>query len=126
PRGRGVVDSAQMQRPWLFLLAAVLVVALAVLATLQVRWINDLSAADEERRRGALDFAVRRLADDVTRECMRVHDAFDQAPRDPAQLVRRFEQWSAEAREPGLLETMYLAESDADGIELSRVDPRAV
>ncbi len=122
---RGRVDSAQMQRPWLLLLATILVVALAVLATLQVRWINDLSAADEERRRGALDFAARRLADDVTRECMRVHDAFDQAPSDPEQLVHRYEQWRAEAREPALIETIYQAENDGGEIVLSRLDTQS-
>ena len=35
-----------MQRPWLFLSAAVLVVALAVLATLQVRWVNEEPAKE--------------------------------------------------------------------------------
>lgn len=122
---RGRVDSAQMRRPWLLLLATILVVALAVLATLQVRWINDLSAADEERRRGALDFAARRLADDVTRECMRVHDTFDQAPRDPTDLVRRYEEWSATAREPRLIEAIYLIEVGPGEAELSRLDMRA-
>src|SRR5947207_1115772 len=114
-----------MQRPWLFLSAAVLVVALAVLATLQVRWVNDLSAADEQRQRGELDFAARRLADDVTRECMRVHDAFDQAPRDPADLVHRYEEWSATAREPRLIEAIYLIEVGPGEAELSRLDMRA-
>jgi signal transduction histidine kinase len=114
-----------MRRPWLLLLTTILVVALAVLATLQVRWINDLSAADEERRRGALDFAARRLADDVTRECMRLHDAFDQAPSDPVDLVHRYEDWSATAREPRLLETIYLIEVGPGEAELSRLDMRA-
>src|SRR5256885_16404838 len=114
-----------MQRPWLFLSAAVLVVALAVLATLQVRWINDLSAADEQRQRGELDFAARRLADDVTRECMRVHDTFDQAPSDPEQLVHRYEQWKADAREPALIETIYQVENDDGAIELSRLDTQS-
>jgi len=108
----------QMRWPWLLLLATLLVVVLAVLASLQVRWINDLSAADEQRRRGALDFAARRLADDVTREAMRVHDAFDQAPRDPGDLVRRYEGWKASAREPKLIDAIYAA--DAAG--LSRLD----
>src|SRR3954468_2692607 len=113
-----------MQRPWLLLLATVLVVALAVLATLQVRWINDLSAADEQRRRGALDFAARRLADDVTRECMRLHDALDQVPLEPAELQHRYEEWSASGREPKLLEAMYVAEPGPGGPELWRVDLR--
>jgi signal transduction histidine kinase len=112
-----------MRRYWLLVLAAVLVVALAVLATLQVRWINELSAADEQRRRGALDFAARRLADDVTRECMRVHDALDQSPRDPRELLHRYEEWSATAREPKLVETMYVAEAGPPGeADLLRLD----
>src|SRR5215468_88014 len=109
-----------MQRLWLLVVATLLVVALAVLATLQVRWINDLSAADEERRRGALDFAARRLADDVTREAMRVHDAFDQAPHDAADLMHRYEEWKAEAREPGLVQTIYAI--DVATMEVSRLD----
>src|SRR4051812_11267364 len=113
-----------MQRPWLLLLATVLVVALAVLATLQVRWINDLSAADEQRRRGALDFAARRLADDVTRECMRLHDALDQAPREPEELLRRIDDWRSSAREPKLLDSVYVAETGPGQIELSRLDVR--
>jgi len=113
-----------MQRPWLLVLATLLVVALAVLATLQVRWINDLSAADEERRRGALDFAARRLADDVTREAMRVHDTFDQAPHDAADLAHRYEEWKAEAREPGLVQTIYTI--DVPTMELSRLDTKSM
>src|SRR5215468_11592869 len=109
-----------MQRLWLLVVATLLVVALAVLATLQVRWINDLSAADEERRRGALDFAARRLADDVTREAMRVHDAFDQAPHDAADLAHRYEEWKSSAREPDLVEAIYAI--DIGTLELSRLD----
>ncbi len=111
-----------MRRPWLLLLATLLVVVLAVLASLQVRWINDLSAADEQRRRGALDVAARRLADDVTREAMRVHDAFDQAPRDAGDLVRRYEEWRASAREPKLIDAIYTADMGPDGPALSRLD----
>src|ERR1043165_9561677 len=106
-----------MRRHWLFVAATLLVVALAVLATLQVRWINDLSAADEQRRRGALDFAARRLADDVTRECMRLHDALDQAPREPDELLRRVDEWRSSAREPKLLDSVYVAEGGPGGIE---------
>jgi len=113
-----------MQRPWLLLLATVLVVALAVLATLQVRWINDLSAADEQRRRGALDFAARRLADDVTRECMRLHDALDQLPPQPEELLRRVDEWRSSAREPKLLDVVYVAELGPGEVELLRLDTR--
>jgi signal transduction histidine kinase len=111
-----------MRRHWLLVLATVLVVALAVLATLQVRWINDLSAADEQRRRGALDFAARRLADDVTREAMRAHDAFDQSPRDPNELARRYADWAASAREPKLLEAIFVADNAGGELHLSRLD----
>jgi signal transduction histidine kinase len=113
-----------MRRYWLLLLATVLVVALAVLATLQVRWINDLSAADEQRRRGALDFAARKLADDVTREAMRAHDTFDQSPRDPAELAHRYDEWAASAREPKLIDAIYIADNAGGELHLSRVDVR--
>ena len=111
-----------MQRMGLLVVATLLVVALAVLATLQVRWINELSTADEQRRRGALDVAARRLSDEVTREAMRAHDAFDQAPRDPAGLLRRYEEWKSGARDPKLIATIYAADTDGDSIELSRLD----
>jgi signal transduction histidine kinase len=113
-----------MRRYWLYLLATVLVVALAVLATLQVRWINDLSAADEQRRRGALDFSARKLADDVTREAMRVHDAFDQSPRDANELARRYDEWAAAAREPKLIDAIYIADNSGGELHLARVDVR--
>jgi signal transduction histidine kinase len=113
----------RMQRPWLLVVAAVLAVALAVLATLQYRWISDLSAADEQRQRGALDVSVRHFADDVTRECIRPLDVFDQAPRDPAELVRRYEEWRASARDAGLIEALYVAESD--GGTIARLDTRS-
>ncbi|HKS22230.1 MAG TPA: HAMP domain-containing sensor histidine kinase, partial [Thermoanaerobaculia bacterium] len=111
-----------MQRPWLLVVATLLVVALAVLATLQVRWINDLSDADEQRRRGALDVAARRLGDELTREAMRAHDVFDQAPRDAAGLLRRYEEWKSGARDPKLIAAIYAADTDGDSIELSRLD----
>jgi signal transduction histidine kinase len=94
---------------WLrVLLAGTLLVALAVLGTLQYRWIGDLSAAEEQRLRGALDSGARHVAEDVDREIGRLGGTFRDASTSADDIARSLRQWTASARGEQLLEGVYV------------------
>ena len=57
-----------MRRTNGWLLAIALVIAIAVLATFQYRWLGSLSAAEEERAKGLRDIAAHHFQGDVDRE----------------------------------------------------------
>src|SRR5437899_352952 len=54
-----------MQR-WPLLLVVILIVVLAVLATLQVQWINQVTAAHKQQTRMELEHAAARFSEDST------------------------------------------------------------
>src|SRR5262245_32442726 len=66
-------------RHWPLVLVGVLIAALGVLATLQVRWIADVSASRQHRLRSELDGAVRRFNDEIGRDIARLAAASDDA-----------------------------------------------
>ena len=63
----------------LALLLVLLVGGLAVLATLQYRWIDRVSEAERQRMRANLDFSSRRFADELRREIEPLIAPFDVA-----------------------------------------------
>ena len=102
-----MLDSENM-RPdrttrWLAALLLLLAVALAVLATLQYRWIGEVSRAEEERMRGSLDAASRRFADDLNRELGRVMGTFPPPPPDrdaSMALAHHYDEWVSQDGDP--------------------------
>lgn len=103
--------------PWL--VAAVLAVLLAALATLQYHWIGQVSALERQRMRSRLVAAGSALAADFDRELTRAFLAFhpELAPsagrleRLPAQL----EHWRRDAPWPELLRDLFVARRGASG-----------
>jgi signal transduction histidine kinase len=91
-------------------IAAVLVAALAVVATLQYRWIGDVAAAEEQRARALRDVAAHHFAGDVDREAAEIAGAFQAAHED--ELPARVREWTSLAHDPRMIEAIYVADSN--------------
>jgi signal transduction histidine kinase len=89
-------------------IAAVLVAALAVVATLQYRWIGDVAAAEEQRARALRDVAAHHFAGDVDREAAEIAGAFQAAHEE--ELPARVREWTSLAHDPRLIEAIYVAD----------------
>jgi len=111
-----MLDSPAMRSLPLIAVATVMVIALVALATLQMRWIDELAAGEEQRERDAIDFAARHFADDVERELMRVRNDFGDASVDD--LPQRI----AEQPSP-LIGDLYVVHAWREGPTLDRIDP---
>src|SRR5262245_39095521 len=63
-------------RHWMLFLVVALILALGVLATLQVRWITDVSTGRQQRLTAELDAAAQRFDDELALVAV-AHEAFD-------------------------------------------------
>src|SRR2546428_9664987 len=84
--------------PWPLLIAAVLLVLLATLATLQYRWLGDVSQAERERMRVGLRTRTSELTQEFNGELTRIYVAFhvdsEGLDADPAStLADAYSQW---------------------------------
>jgi signal transduction histidine kinase len=112
----------------MMLLVVVLIGLLALLATLQYRWLGQVSEADRERRHASLNAGASEFAQDLDRELTRAYLLFQTEPGPNAELASRFaaryDQWQATSRFPKLLKDFYVfTQGDADGSPLRRFDP---
>lgn len=110
-------------------LTAALLGLLALLATLQYRWLGEVSEAQRERLHAHLERSARRFADDFDRELTRLYLDFQ-----PAAAWRRQEDepspadalagWREEAPYPEMLaEVLRTERRGDDGLALARLDP---
>ena len=117
--------------PWQLLAAAVLLVLLAILATLQYRWLGEVSEAERERMRASLRTRATELAQEFDAELTRAYVAFhvgsDQLDADAAAaLADAYARWQASAKIPALVSAVYMADGRMlDSAELRRLDPAA-
>src|SRR4051794_40256344 len=122
--GRGAaLDSISMGPPrgtnaLLVGLLLLLAAALGVLATLQYRWIDRVTDAERQQLRANIDFAARRLTDDLRAEMNQLFDAF--GVPNGGDLAERYDEWSRAARHPQLVDAVYVARRD-DGAWSLRV-----
>lgn len=98
------------------------------LATLQYRWVGQVSEADRDQLRESLDRRAREFADDFDREISRIYQGLQPAPGtfDPGAaepLAIKYEQWKTGARFPDLVKTLYFARPTLDGVGLYKYDP---
>jgi signal transduction histidine kinase len=117
------------------LVAAALVVLLALLATLQYRWLGQVSAGERERMQSTLRAATARFTQDFDRELGRVYFALqadDETMRAHAwsEFAARYRRWQETAPHPRLIRAVYLVEraeagGDAETTQLYRFDPAA-
>lgn len=109
-----------MKNGWLIAVASVLVVALAVLATLQYRWIREIGDADEQRERDAMTTAALHAADEIGREVQQIRSLFMQEPEE--ELAHRYSGWATVAHDPRLISSIYVVHAWRGAPELFAID----
>src|SRR5436189_5488216 len=119
------VSRSRVPRSLLFGTIA-LAVLLVVLATLQYRWLGQISEADEARLRAGARSRAEQLARDFDREVTRAFlwlhvDAGSVRSHDWAAYAARHARWARLTAHPGLVKDVWLV--DATGDELWRFDP---
>ena len=113
----------------MFVVAAALLGLIALLATLQYRWLGQVSAAERERMKTNLSARAAAFAQDFDREITRAYLTFQLDPLlDPtnlaAQMAERYDRWQATSRYPRLVKDIYVAaRGPATGLPLQRLDP---
>ena len=118
-----------------FGVAVVLLLLLAVLATLQVRWVDELSRQERERVQAILLAAASGFTEDFDRELGRAFSDFSLSPLrgsspEPAapadEAARQYERWRAGTRYPRLLRGLYYVRTDGQGgLDLQVLRPAA-
>lgn len=108
-----------MRRLVPFAVPALLLVLLAALATLQYRWIGQVSDMERQRMEASLRAAAAGFAGDFDRELTRAV-AYFHDPRTPEEeraegVARDLERWRDEAPYPGILGEVYRIEPDGSG-----------
>jgi signal transduction histidine kinase len=112
-------------------IAAVLLVLLAALATLQYRWIGRVSTLERQRLQASLREDGARFTEDFDRELTRAFLYFHPAPARTTEerlagAARQLRRWRAEAPWPGLVRDLLAARRTADGsLELAVLRPGA-
>src|SRR6266850_6565847 len=95
------------------LLVAVLSVLLITLATLQYRWLGQVSTGERERMYASLEAGTRQFSQDFNREITRAYlsfqlDASMLRDEKTGELRARFDEWNAKAPYPKLVSDLYL------------------
>ena len=96
---------------------ALLIAGLAVLATLQYRWIDRVSDAERQQIHRNLEFAGRRFTEDFAVELQQAFDAF---VRDEEEDVfTRYDEWKRRAPHPRLIAGIYtMTEGEVQRVDL--------
>lgn len=121
---------ARVFRLPMFVIAAALLGLIGMLATLQYRWLGQISDAERARMSATLNDRAKAFAEDVDRELTRAYLLFqidlpDSAGPVVPELASRYDQWQATARFPRLIKDVYLVgvqSADAPG-QGKRYDP---
>lgn len=111
-----------------FIIAALLLPLLVVLAVLQWNWIGKVSAMERQRMRASLMTAGSRFTRDFDREIARAfltfHPGPTEAPSERLERVsRQYSRWASEAPYPRLLRDVFLVQPGEDedgGIQVLR------
>jgi len=115
--------------PWQLPTAAILFVLLAALATLQHRWLGEVSEAERERMRAGLRTRASAFSQEFDTELTRVFLAFqmdaDLLDRDPAAaLGDAYDRWRGAASAPAIVSGIYVVSGMAiESAKLQRFDP---
>jgi signal transduction histidine kinase len=114
---------------WQLPAAVLLLLALAALATLQQRWLGEVSEAERERMRAGLRTRASAFSQEFDTELTRLFLAFqidrDRLDRDPAAaLGGAYQQWQQAAVAPAMVRGIYVASGmTIESETLQRFDP---
>jgi signal transduction histidine kinase len=112
----------------MFGVAVLLLGLIALLATLQYRWLGQVSEAERERMQSTLRTGASEFAQDFDRELTRAYLLFQLEPAiegdAAARVAARHDQWHASSKFPRLIKD-YLVYTDGspDGARVDRFDP---
>ena len=129
----------------LFATAAALLGLIALLATLQYRWLGRISDAERERMTSTLASRAAAFAEDFDRELTHAYMLFQMEPLPPvfsrmdapsvqqsttgslpANIAARLDRWQTTARYPRMIKECYVAARGSAGVPtLQRFDPAA-
>jgi signal transduction histidine kinase len=120
-------------RPPALAVAAALLGLIALLATLQYRWLGRISDAERERMTTTLTARANAFALDFDRELTLAYMLFqvepglpgaEPEPDPPARLASHYDRWQATARYPKLIRDVYVASRETDAAAtLQRFNP---
>ncbi len=114
----------KVRRPPLGVIVPLVMVGLlAVLATLQYRWLGQVSEAEREQLRRSFTQRARDFADDLDREISRAYATLqlkqpDVASRNWAPFAAAVDSWRGAARFPEIVRGIYLAEQTDERLGL--------
>jgi len=114
--------------PLRLLVPAGLVVLVGVLATLEYRWLGQVSEADRDRRRASLQQHADEFADDFDRELLRLYlvlqgDSMAVEKGVWGPFASHLDSWRETAREPRILRAVYLVDGDPPNARLRMFHP---
>jgi signal transduction histidine kinase len=100
----------------MFVIAGALLGLILLLATLQYKWLGQISGADRDRMTSILNTRASAFAQDFDRELTRAYLLFQLDPMQPDQgdaaaIVARYDRWQATARFPRMIKDVYLVSS---------------
>lgn len=93
---------------WPFILVAVLLLALAGLAVMQVHWVALVSSAQEQRIHAQLNESGMHVAEDLTHELMQLASTFEMHVADPEEIAHAYARWLSMGHDPRLIRGIYL------------------
>jgi len=96
-----------------------LVAIVGTLATLQFRWLGQVSAAERDELRASLERRTREFSDDFDREISLAYSIFQArgSTTDPASaemIGAHFDRWRAAARHPSIVKSVYVSRQVKD------------
>jgi signal transduction histidine kinase len=105
-----------------------LVLLVASLATLQYRWLGQVSEAERARLQTSLTQRADEFAEDFDRELMRVYLGFQTdggalPGSDPASFAGHYDAWHATAKYPQIVRAVYRADGGDAGASLLQYHP---
>jgi signal transduction histidine kinase len=117
--------------PLMLMLVVMLVALLALLATLQYRWLGQVSQGERERMQASLRAGATRFGQDFNREITRAFlnfqlDKASLSDKAVASYAERYDNWMTTAPYPRLVSEIFLADVDKQGaLQLSRFNREA-
>lgn len=111
----------------MFVVAAAMFGLMALLATLQYRWLGQISSAERERMGAMLNTRATAFAQDFDREMTRAYLLFQSdaavAGNHATRMATRYDRWQATARFPRMIGAIYVVGRSDASATIERYDP---